>query len=114
MNFRPVTITFEGDWAGTWGYNVDHHISGYEADGIHRYTMDSTSGGAFHLSLTAETPLGKRFFFGLQADHTEIRTTGLAPLGRDRRQHGRRNLEQRRLGHVRSGISLTAYLRARF
>ena len=42
MGTCPVVLVFQGDWAATSGYNVDHHISGYEADGIHRYTMDST------------------------------------------------------------------------
>ena len=73
---RCVTFVFQADWADTWGYNVDHHISGYEDQGIHRYTMESTQGGAFHLALTAETPLSKRFFLGVQADHLEIRTWG--------------------------------------
>jgi hypothetical protein len=73
---RPVQLTFQGDWAGTAGYNVDHHISGYEEKGIHRYGYDKTHGGALHLALIAETQLNRRLSVGVQVDHTEIRTTG--------------------------------------
>ena len=69
-------MTFQGDWGATAAYNVDHHISGYEDEGKHRYTMESTHGGALHLALAAETPLTQRFNVGIQFDHTEIRTTG--------------------------------------
>ena len=72
----PVVVTFQFDYGLTSGYNVDHHISGYEAAGIHRYTMESTTGGALHFALTAEAPLTERLSLGLQADHTEISTTG--------------------------------------
>ncbi len=71
----PVAVTFQGDWAGTWGYNVDHHLL-YELYGIHRYTMESTSGGAMHLALIAEALISRRLSVGLQADHLAIRTTG--------------------------------------
>jgi hypothetical protein len=73
--FNPITLTFQGDWAATSGYNVDHHISGYEPD-THRYTKESTHGGAMHLALIAEVRISRCFNVGLQADHTEIRTTG--------------------------------------
>lgn len=76
MKVRPVTWSLQADWAGTWGYNVDHHISGYEDRGIQRYTMESTQGGAFHVAFNIESPLGKRFSTGIQVDHTEIRTWG--------------------------------------
>jgi hypothetical protein len=73
---RSVDLTLQGDWAGTSGHNVDHHISGYEAQDIHRYTIENTHGDAIHIALIAETPLSQHFSVGLQADHTEIRTTG--------------------------------------
>ncbi len=75
-HIRPILVTFQGDWGATAAYNVDHHISGYEDEGKHRYTMESTHGGALHLALAAETPLTQRFNVGIQFDHTEIRTTG--------------------------------------
>lgn len=110
---RPVTVIFQGDWAGTWGYNVDHHIAGNEERGIHSFCMDTTQGGALHLSLCAETPLCGRFFIGIQADHTEIRTSGS--------HHdlitGAESADVRTTDgvYVRSDqTSLTGYLRARF
>jgi hypothetical protein len=72
----PITVTLQADYGATLGYNVDHHISGYEDAGIHRYTMESTTGSSLHFALTAEALLNKRLTFGLQADHTEINTTG--------------------------------------
>jgi hypothetical protein len=77
LDDRPVALVFQADLAGAWAYNIDHHIGGYEAAGIHSYCMDSTTGGALHLSLSAEMPVVKRFSIGLQVDHLEIRTTGL-------------------------------------
>ena len=68
---RPVDLTFEGDYAATWGYNVDHHI----LRGA-RYTMESTDGGAMHLALVAETCIGRRASVGLRLDHMAISTTG--------------------------------------
>jgi hypothetical protein len=72
----PIDLRFQGDWGAAWGYNVDHHISGYEADGVHRYTMERTSGGAMHLAIIAEAQLRRHLSVGLQADYLEIRTTG--------------------------------------
>lgn len=71
----PITLTLQADYGATAGYNVDHHLF-YEYFGVHRYTMESTTGGALHFALTAETLLNKRLSLGLQADHMEISTTG--------------------------------------
>jgi len=71
----PVAVTFQGDWGGTWGYNSDHHLW-YEDYGIHRYTMESTSGGSTHLAFIAEAPVGRRFSVGLRIEHLAIYTTG--------------------------------------
>jgi hypothetical protein len=76
VDHSPITVTLQADYGATAGYNVDHHISGYEAMGIHRFTMDSTSGGTLHFALIAETPLSARASLGLQADYAEISTTG--------------------------------------
>jgi hypothetical protein len=72
----PITVTFQADYGATSGYNVDHHISGYEAAGSHRYTMESTSGGALHLALIADAPFNCHTSIGLQFDYTDIYTTG--------------------------------------
>jgi len=113
MNAKPVTVVFQGDWAGTSGYNVDHHISGYEDRGVHRYTMDSTQGGALHLALIAETQLSKRFFFGVQADHTEIRTTGSHRMVKSGAETDDLTWSNG-VSATSDQTSLTAYLRARF
>ena len=110
---RPVTVIFQGDWAGTWAYNVDHHISGNEDQGIHSFCMDSTEGGAIHLSLCAETPLCKRVSIGVQAEHTEICTTG----SHHDLETGARSTDSRSTDGVfvkSDQTSLTGYLRARF
>ncbi|MEN6459044.1 MAG: omptin family outer membrane protease [Thermoguttaceae bacterium] len=72
----PITLVIQADYGFTAGYNVDHHISGYEADGIHRYTMESTAGDVFHVALTADVPFNKHLAVGAQVDHTQIHTTG--------------------------------------
>jgi hypothetical protein len=71
----PINLAFQADYGATAGYNIDHHLF-YEYYGIHRYTMESTAGGALHFALTAEALLNKRLSFGLQADYMEIGTTG--------------------------------------
>ncbi len=71
----PIIVTFQADYGATAGYNIDHHLF-YEYYGIHRYTMESTDGGAMHFALTAEAPLTKRLSLGVQADYLEISTTG--------------------------------------
>lgn len=71
----PITWTFQGDWGSTAGYNVDHHLF-YEQLGAHRYTMESTWGGAMHLSLAAQMPVARWLTLGVQFDHTQIDTTG--------------------------------------
>jgi hypothetical protein len=73
----PIAWTLQGDWGYTQANNVDHHVSGYEAMGIHRYTMEDTHGDALHFSLTAEFLFCRdRFSLGVQADHMDISTTG--------------------------------------
>ncbi len=113
MNTRPVTFVMQADWADTWGYNIDHHISGYEDDGIHRYTMETTQGGAFHVALTAETQLSKRFFLGVQAEHLEIRTWGTHHFV----ETGAKTVDETWTNGVSATsdqTSYTAYLRARY
>jgi hypothetical protein len=112
-DIRPVTLVLQADWADTWGYNVDHHISGYEADGVHRYTMESTQGGAFHVALTAETPLSRVFFIGVQAEHLEIRTWGSHHWV----ETGTQQVDETWTNGVKATSdqnSLTVYLRARY
>jgi hypothetical protein len=72
----PITLTLQVDYGVTAGYNVDHHISGYEAMGIHRYTMESTGGDALHLAVIGDVPFNDHVSIGVQADHLQIRTTG--------------------------------------
>ncbi|MEN6451388.1 MAG: hypothetical protein ABFC96_12925, partial [Thermoguttaceae bacterium] len=75
-NARPITITLQADYGAVAGYNVDHHISGYEADGVHRYTMESTGGDVLHVALIADVPFGCHVSVGVQADDIQICTTG--------------------------------------
>jgi hypothetical protein len=110
---KPTTLTFAGDWAPTAGYNVDHHISGYEKKGIHHYTMESTHGDAMHLALISETPLNRHLSIGLQADHTEIRTTGTHHFV----ETGTRSTNETWSNGVKvtsDQTSMTAFLRAQF
>jgi hypothetical protein len=73
----PIAWTLQGDWGYTQANNVDHHISGYEDDGVHRFTMEDTHGDALHFGLTVESLFCRdRFSIGLQADYMEINTTG--------------------------------------
>jgi hypothetical protein len=112
-NVRKISLTFQGDWAATAGYNVDHHISGYEKDGVHRYGYDSTHGGTIHLALIAETPFYKRFNIGVQADHTEVRTTGSHRFY----EYGTRHTDETWSDGVKVNSdqnSLTAFIRGRF
>jgi len=97
---RTIDLTFQGDWGATSAYNVDHHISGYEPT-THRYTMESTSGGAVHLALIAETAITKRFSVGLQADHMAIYTTGTHHFLMYGAKSDDENVEQRGGGQVR-------------
>ena len=72
----PIAWTLQGDWGYTQANNVDHHLS-YEYFDSHRYSMEDTHGDCWHVSLTAEALFClDRFSIGLQADHTEISTTG--------------------------------------
>ena len=69
---RSVLVTFEADWAYTWGYNIAHPL--YQANDL--YTMEATEGNTWHIGLTAEVPVTCHFSVGFQCDHTEIRTSG--------------------------------------
>ena len=66
-----------------------------------------------HLALTAETPLSKRFFAGLQVDHTEIRTTGSHRMVVTGAQSEDLTWSNGVSVHPTRTL-LTAYLRARF
>lgn len=71
----PIACTFQGDWGRTAGYNIDHHLF-YESLGVHRYTMESTYGGAVHFSFAAQMPITPWLSVGVQFDHMDIHTTG--------------------------------------
>jgi len=71
---RPVALTFQGDWAGTWGASVDHHLVRPGGD---LFVMQYTSGGAMHVGLTAETQLTNRLFIGLSADPLALTAPGI-------------------------------------
>jgi len=105
----PVALTLEGDWAATWGYNVDHHLVRAGGD---RYTMQNTSGDTFHFALTAEAPLSRRLNLGFQVDHMVIRTTGTHRM--DWQSQGLNMTWTNGVLAKSSQTSLTAFLRARF
>jgi len=75
---RPIQVGFQADGGPTWGYNVDHHLlrDDFIPGVFDRFTMETTSGGMWHLALTAETPVTESVSLGLQVDHMGIRTTG--------------------------------------
>ncbi len=68
----PVNLTFQGDWGHAAAYNVDHHLV-REGD---RFTMETTHGDSWHVSLAAEAPISPHFSLGFQADYLEIHTRG--------------------------------------
>lgn len=68
----PALLTFQGDWGYTSADNRDHHLL---RDG-ERLTLETTWGGAWHVGLTAEVLLNKRFSLGFQLDHMDIITRG--------------------------------------
>jgi hypothetical protein len=68
----PIDLKFQGDWGNVQAYNVDHHLL-REGD---RYTMESTHGDSWHISLTAEVPVRKKLSLGFEADYLQIRTHG--------------------------------------
>jgi hypothetical protein len=73
----PIAWTLQGDWGYTQANNIDHHISGYEEAGVHRFSMEDTHGSALHFCLTTESLFCRdRLSLGLQADYMEISTTG--------------------------------------
>jgi len=109
---RSISLAFQGDWGATWGYNIDHHISGYEPT-THRYTMESTSGGAVHLALIAEMPLNQRWSFGVQGDYLTIFTTGTHRW----LMYGAKSADETWSNGVKvesDQSSITAFLRAKF
>ena len=70
----PIAWTLQGDWGYTQANNIDHHLL---RDGGDWYAMEDTHGDCWHVSLTAEALFCRdRLSIGLQADHTEISTTG--------------------------------------
>jgi outer membrane protease len=70
---RPIDLTFQVDYGGVNGYNVDHHLLRTPAP---RYTFESTNGDQLHFSLAGDIPLNCHLNLGLQVDYTSIRTTG--------------------------------------
>jgi hypothetical protein len=68
----PIGVTFQADYGGTGAYNIDYHLQ----RGGDMHQMMSTGGSAMHLALIADAPFSQHCGVGLQADHTEIRTTG--------------------------------------
>ncbi len=80
----PLELRLFGDYGGTQGYNVDHHLL-REGD---RYTMESTFGDTLHYAASAELSLRKNLSIGAQYDQLFIRTHGShrwlnEPLGMD-------------------------------
>jgi hypothetical protein len=71
----PITLAFQADYGATGGYNIDHHISGYEPN-THRYTMETTGGDVLHLAVSADVPFNCHVGIGVQADYLTIHTTG--------------------------------------
>jgi hypothetical protein len=61
-----------GPYTPIRAYNIDYHLQ----RGGDMHQMMSTGGGALHLALIADAPFNNHCSVGLQADHTEIRTTG--------------------------------------
>ena len=96
----PIAVMLQVDYGATAGYNVDHHISGYEAMGLHRYTMESTGGDTVHLALMADIPLQlplRCWHAGrLSADSFDR----LASHGTVRHRDRRLDMGQRRAGQV--------------
>ena len=75
-DWSPITLTLQADYGATAGYGIDHHITGYEELGIHRFSMESTRGDAAHIAFIVEVHVTTRGTLGLQADHTEISASG--------------------------------------
>ena len=97
----PALLTFQGDWGYTSADNVDHHLL---RDGD-RFTMETTTGGAWHVGLTAEVLLSKRFSLGFQLDHMDISTKGKHRLVNVPDRRGR-DLGQRRQRQEPSDVGL--------
>lgn len=69
---QSFEFTFQGDWGATGAYNVDHHLL-REGD---RYTMETTSGYTWHLSLTFEVPVKRFLSVGFETDFLQMHTNG--------------------------------------
>ena len=67
-----VSLTFQGDWGYTFGRNIDHHLL-REGD---RFTFEQTEGDSWHIGLTTEVALTRRWSLGFEVEHTRISTTG--------------------------------------
>lgn len=111
---RLIDVRFQGDGGPAWGYNVDHHLlrDDFIPGVFDRFTMETTSGGMWHIGLTVEAPITRRLSLGLQADHMEIRTTG-----EHRYQQASGGIDRRWTNGVKvksDQTSLTAFVRARF
>jgi hypothetical protein len=69
---RSVLLTLQADGGVTWGYNTANYT--YRTGDL--FTMESTTGGSWHIGFTAEVPLSERFCCGFQFDHIGIRSFG--------------------------------------
>jgi hypothetical protein len=68
----PLELRLFGDYGGTQGYNIDHHLL-REGD---MYVMHSTGGDTLHYAASAELSLRKNLSIGAQYDQLFIRTQG--------------------------------------
>ncbi|MBU4564690.1 MAG: omptin family outer membrane protease [Desulfarculus sp.] len=73
------TVSGQVDYAYVTGFNQDHHL----LRAGNRITEESTTGHAWHAALALEAPLGREFFFGLEAEYMTIVTTGSHRLVND-------------------------------
>jgi hypothetical protein len=104
----PLAIRFQGDVGPVAGHNVDHHLL-REGD---RYTIERTSGGAWHMALGLDVPLTRHLNLGCQADYQDIRTTGRQRLLKEPLEQ---DLTRTNGGLVTSQqASLAVYVRASF
>lgn len=108
---QKINLAFQADGGAAWGYNIDHHLT-YEPT-THRYTMESTSGGAAHVGLIAETKIFQWLSAGFQADYMAIYTVGTHRW----LMYGQWNADETWSNGVvvkSEQASVTAFLRARF
>jgi hypothetical protein len=69
---RSALLTLQADGGAAWGYNAANYY--YRTGDL--YTMESMTGGSWHIGFTAEVPISERFCFGFQYDHIGIRGYG--------------------------------------